>query len=488
VDGVFGALVAGALLHVVAVPHPSPGAVRPGTVAASSPPTPLLPSSVPLRFVPVGVNKSALRLAAPRAAGSLLRAADECGTGCGHGHDHSHDHAHAPHDEAAEEKTHAHTHAHGSQAGERAWSASGVVAGAAMLAAFSALASSEGAALPHVSATLDTLFVLLLDSAPALVAGFAVSGVVIALVEPARARWLAGRSPLGGALRGVVFGLPLPICSCGVVPLYRTLHRQGVPATAGMAFLVATPELGLDAVLLSIPLLGWELAAARVIGAFAVALLVGVVVGRGVPAPVCTPAGGASAAQTSLRLRLRRGLAFGLGELVDHSLPWIAAGLLLAALAEPLLAHGLVAGFPAWLQVPFAAAVGVPMYVCASGATPLAAIAMHKGLSSGAALAFLLAGPATNVTTFGMLTALHGRKVAFRFGLVLTGIAVLLGWGVDAAGLTPVDGFHFAEVRPDGRLAAWIAAATLLALGVRSLYRQGARGVLAQVLDPGHAH
>jgi len=159
-----------------------------------------------------------------------------------------------------------------------------------------------------------------------------------------------------------------------------------------------------------------------------------------------------------------------------------------AALAEPLLDHDLLVALPPLAQVPMAAAIGIPLYVCASGATPLAAMAVHKGVSVGAALAFLLSGPATNLTTFTMLTALHGRAFAVRFGVVLLGLAVLTGYAVDAAGLTmpalPHDGAHPEAVS----VVSWMALSALGAVGLASLFRQGPRGAIDQIVHPIHAH
>jgi hypothetical protein len=274
-----------------------------------------------------------------------------------------------------------------------------------------------------------------------------------------------------------------------VVPVYRSLVRRGVPLTAGLAFLVATPELGIDAILLSVPLLGVPLTVVRVVAAFGLALVVALLVGAMTPETTPKPSPAPAEALPPLAARLKEGLRYGLADLVDDTLPWIGVGLVVAALAEPLFGHDLLLSLPSAVQVPLAAVLGIPLYVCASGATPIAAMAVHKGLSAGAALTFLLAGPATNATTFGVLTALHGRGLAIRFGLVLTGVAILVGWGVDALGVAlPVmahpDDLHAHGPDPLG----WASAAMLLGLGLASLTRLGARGVVDQVLQPMHDH
>jgi len=390
-----------------------------------------------------------------------------------HGHEHGlheHLHHHAPHD-----------------ASQRRWSAGGALVGGALVLAFFALAAGDHS-LHHVDATGRALLSLTLTSAPALLLGFVLAGLASGLLASSQG-WLQGGGRGVQALKGVGFGLPLPICSCGVVPVYRSLVRGGVPLTAALAFLVATPELGIDAVLLSVPLLGVPLTIARVVAAFGVAVVVAWLVGFGLPETDAAEQPPSGAATPPLAERLKEGLRYGLVDLVDDTLPWIVTGLVIAALAEPLLGHEVLLGLPSALQVPLAAVLGIPLYVCASGATPLAAMAVHKGLSAGAALTFLLAGPATNATTFGVLTALHGKSLALRFGIVLTTVAVLAGWGVDALGITLPEMAHPDDLHAHGPdPVGWAAMVVLVGLGVASLGRLGARGVVDQVLQPVHDH
>lgn len=330
---------------------------------------------------------------------------------------------------------------------------------------------------------------LSLQSAPALLIGYMLAGLLGVFLTPARAQTLANGSPLGQATRGVLFGLPLPVCSCGVLPIYEGLVKRGVPAFAAMAFLIATPELGLDALLLSVPLLGTELTGARLVAAAAIAVGVAWVIGRMVPPP--SPSNQDEAAPTEptepLRARLIQGLRFGFIELVDHTAPWIVMGLIVAALAEPLLGHDLLTGLPKLAQVPLFALIGIPLYVCASGATPLAAIAIHKGISPGAALAFLIAGPATNTTTFAILARLHGRRVAAAFGAAVLASAVVCGWLIDVAALGLLHHLPV-EAHAEGSALEWVCLIAFAAICVASLLRQGPRGVIGQLTNPIHTH
>ncbi|RMH40922.1 MAG: hypothetical protein D6689_12340 [Deltaproteobacteria bacterium] len=366
-----------------------------------------------------------------------------------------------------------------------------IYAGAGALAALGMVAALSETHLPlHAAAEgLDvgaTFFALALESAPALLLAFAMAGVVQVLLPRWTLAWMGrGRAP-AQALRGMVFGLPLPICSCGVIPLYQTLVQQAVPATAAMAFLVATPELGLDAILISLPLLGPELTAARVAAAAFAAFAVGWWIGRLAPATAhgAPPAAAPAAGGESLAARVRRGLRFGFGEIVDHTGPWLLLGLAIASVVEPALRADWLAGLPAGADVALFAVLGMPSYVCASGATPLVAVLIHKGVSPGAALAFLLTGPATNVTTFGILSRLHGRRIALAFGTAMALLSIGLGLLVNAA--MPAAGaiaLHEAALESPSALEL-AALAALAAVFLASLLRQGPRGFLGQILSP----
>ena len=456
------ALVAGLLLHVVFVSHPA---------------------------------KDGEHTAHAHGAGS---------SGCGHDHSH-HQHSHHSHSDSPgdahagcghahheHEHDHPHGHAHGSNGSKdaafaRSLEAAGLLSGTAVLFATATFMAPE-ALDGHILAFLRTLGTLVLESAPALLFGYALAGVLPFLLTLTTTQSLARGGRVAQSLRGVVFGLPLPVCSCGVLPLYESLIRRGAPPVAAMAFFVATPELGLDAVLLSVPLLGPHLALARVVAAFLVAMLVALVVGGRSSTSGPPPSDEFSKGHElkTWSARIGAGLRFGFVEVFDHTMPWIALGLIVAALAEPMLSHEAVKSIPPVLQVPVAALVGVPIYVCASGATPVAALALHKGLSAGAAIAFLIAGPATNITTFGVLARLHGRRTALVFGASVTCLAILSGWVVDIVGVSAMPVLD-AHTETEGTWFAWLCVGCLVSLTIVSLFRQGPRGVLRQIVEPIHA-
>lgn len=333
-------------------------------------------------------------------------------------------------------------------------------------------------------AVFDALLDLTFESAPPLLLGYVLAGLLVAFLPTSGVGMGANRSALGQALTGMAVGLPMPVCSCGVLPLYETFVRRGAPVVAALSFLVATPELGVDAVLLSVPLLGLPLTVARVVTAALVAIVVALLVGRAVPAHTCSTENTTAPPPEPLAVRIRRGLAWGLGDLVDHTLPWVVLGLVVAALAGPVLTEGWLPTLPGPVQVIVCALIGIPVYVCATGATPLAAVMVASGVTPGAALALLISGPATNVTTFGVLSTLHGRKVAFQFGVAVVGLATFAGLVVDALDIGHPTAADVAAAAPAHTPLAMVPVVLLLGVLVLSLFRQGARGVVAQIVEP----
>ena len=386
------------------------------------------------------------------------------------------------------------------------------------------LALGTEAVDPSVHTWAHRLLDLSLESAPALLLGFALAGLGGVFLPRASLGWLGHGSSLSQSARGMLFGLPLPICSCGVVPMYRTLVHRGAPPTAAMAFLIATPELGIEALILSVPFLGWELTWTRLACAAGVAWIAGWYVGKPVgrqraPAlpriaapqhsgPRLAPlavapgadrltvariAGGgaprgcgtpAPVVPEGIGARLREGLRHGFVETVDDVAVWLILGLGVAAFFDPNTATAWAEVVPPALEVVAFALLGLPIYVCASGATPLAAAMLLAGVSPGAALAFLLAGPATNVTTFGILTQLHGRATALRFGATVFVLSVVAGLIVNALPIASTGALGSGDEHGHG----WLSWSALVVLGVAflgALVRKGPRAFLAGIFALG---
>ncbi|MBL0940057.1 MAG: permease [Gemmatimonadaceae bacterium] len=401
-----------------------------------------------------------------------------------HGHDGHHNHGH--HDHADHEHDHAHTHDHAiafSHARDAQARSNGLGALIGVFLLLALLFTRSGQSLESPFAPMqDALVALIVNSAPALLVAYFVAGLAHAFLPASSLSWMNRGSRLQQASAGTLVGLPLPICSCGVVPLYQQMVQQGVSSTAALAFLVATPMLGIDAVLLSIPLLGGEFTLLRVVatmgGAIVLAFIVGAVVPRvrrGLPLAVAAPEAQTVGARVVLAMRT------GFGQMIDDTAPWIVLGVALAALLQPTLAGSWLTQMPFGVDVLVFAIIGFPLYMCASAATPLVAVFVAAGVSPGAGLALLLTGPAANVATVGVLARLHGNRMAAIFILVMTCVAVSLGIALNLVwpGLQQLQPAIFSS--DPIRWWQWTAVAVLAALYVASLLRRGARGFLEEL-------
>ncbi len=272
---------------------------------------------------------------------------------------------------------------------------------------------------------LDAVWGVTTELAPWLLAGALAAGLLhVVLPEGFVHRQLSGR---WGVVKAVLLGVPLPLCSCGVIPAGIGLKRDGASDGASVAFLVATPQTGVDSVLVSAGFLGWPFALFKV----AAAVVTGVAAGWLTDA-VSEGHGVVEAAETShAHGPWWRQVLEQADDVLQSIWRWLVVGVLVSAtltvmvpagaLADTVLGAGVFAGFAVL-------AVSLPLYVCATASVPVAASLLHAGLPPSAALVFLMAGPASNVATMGAVHRAFGGRV---LGVYLATVAVgSLGLGM----------------------------------------------------------
>jgi uncharacterized membrane protein YraQ (UPF0718 family) len=335
-----------------------------------------------------------------------------------------------------------------------------------------------------------------LDTAPMLLLGLVIAAVLQTQGARIPGRWLQGGSRLGQALRGALLGLPLPVCACGVLPVAHSLRRHGAAAGLVVAFLLATPELGIDTFALTVRFLGWPFAAFRFLGAFVVAVVTSLLLARAASAHDhgASDTARTTPFETGHRHSFGAQVASNFDELLYHIGAWTMLGLLAAAYLQAAVQQGALEAIgQSGLDIAIVSLLAVPSYVCASSATPLAAVLISKGISPGAALAGLLLGPATNIATVAWLRKAFGlRATLWGMGGLLAS-TWLLAFGANRllanahASSMPITTAH------EHGLFSFASAALLLLLLGRAVWRNGLRSWLGSLgealeLEPDHHH
>jgi len=381
-----------------------------------------------------------------------------------------------------------HTHAPPPDRAGRAVSGIAFVLGIALVLALPDPTGILRRAQPRELSLVQSVGPLFIETAPAFLVGLLATGALHAFVRRRLPSSLRGGVAIGQAARGVAFGVPLPIATCGVIPVARKLFVLGIPTAAIVAFAIATPELALDNAFLSLRLLGVHLTLARLFATVLLAIVVAVVVARfssGADASVASFGPPPDEDVAGPKSSMREGFVDGL----DHLGAWYVVGILIAAVFEASIDPTLAARLPWPLDVAFSVVLAVPIYICAQGGTPLAAMMLHKGFSAAAALAFLLVGPATNLPILTVLRREIGMRAAVVFALVSIAVAVAVALVVDRF----VPRWSIPEIHPlvahQHHPIEWIAAAVLVALLISSLLRMGPRGwVAAMAIDTHEEH
>lgn len=288
---------------------------------------------------------------------------------------------------------------------------------------------------------------LIAEMAPYLLFGFAVAGLLHLLVRPAWVRHLLGRPGVGGVVRASLVGVPMPLCSCSVIPVAASLRKSGAGRGATTSFLSSTPQTGIDSILATYALLGGVFTTVRVGVAFVCGIVSGLLVDwfagerklsaaappETAPDEDCCQSGRSNPEESPATVA--GALRYGFLTLPADLASALILGLVLAGLITTLLPPDLFTGALSggWLAFLIATLISLPLYVCATGSIPMAYALMASGLSPGAALVFLIVGPATNTATVVTVWKLLGRRATLIYIAALVVVSWLAGWLFNAA-------------------------------------------------------
>jgi hypothetical protein len=269
---------------------------------------------------------------------------------------------------------------------------------------------------------------------PYLLFGFAVAGVLKVLIPTSFVqRHLAGKG-IWPIIKSSLFGVPLPLCSCGVIPVAMSLRKRGANPGATVAFLLSTPQTGVDSILVTLSLLGPVFMVARPVIALITGIIGGVAVdlfGKETPPP---PESRDDEDSIVDKNRLMIGFRHAFIELPRDIGTAMFVGLLIAAVIsvvvpDDFFADKIGTGIGAMLLMML---IGIPVYVCATASVPIAVALIAKGLTPGAALVFLMTGPATNAAAFVTIWKVLGRRTAIIYLLTVAVCALAAGLSLDA--------------------------------------------------------
>jgi HflK protein len=369
--------------------------------------------------------------------------------------------------------------------------------------------------IDFIAAVIAQTFWVLYEGGVFIVLGFAVAGLIHVALDPERIVRRLGERSVKSALFAALLGAPLPLCSCGVLPTATLLRRKGASREATLSFLITTPETGIDSIAATFAFLGPLLAIVRPIIAALTGLLAASLSLRRWPPHLPEPRGETFGTTASLKAgtetaehdvhdhavgndrvtnatprervltSIRSAAHYAFVDLFDElgfSLAFaiVLTGVLSALLPQDFFARFLPTSFLAMVAM---VVLSIPLYVCASASTPLAALFVAKGASAGAALVFLLVGPATNAATIATVGRLLGRSTLPLYVGSIVGVAIAAGLILDLS--VPGLGKTISIGPPAGpetfATLKLVSAVALVGLIIWSLTRTGVRPGFAEL-------
>lgn len=312
--------------------------------------------------------------------------------------------------------------------------------------------------LTFLNSFLHNTWDLVAEMAPYLLFGFAVAGVLHIMIRKDFVQHWLGKPGLGGVIKASVLGVPMPLCSCSVIPVAASLHKSGATRGATASFLSSTPQTGVDSIMATYALLGGLFTAVRVLVAFVCGIVTGYLIELlckepkkdKEAAPAFQPMTGATftmsqpAATSSVQIETKsccaseatpkknpmEAVRYGFVTLPADLARALIIGLLLAGLITTLMPEDMLSGSLSSGPLAFllATAISLPLYVCSTASIPMAYALMAAGLSPGAALVFLITGPATNTATIVTVWQMLGRAATAIYLVTLLVFSWLSGW------------------------------------------------------------
>lgn len=282
---------------------------------------------------------------------------------------------------------------------------------------------------------------LTIEMAPYLLLGFLIAGLLNGVFSKDWLQRKLGKPGFASSIKASLFGIPLPLCSCGVIPTGVSFHQNGASKGATTSFLISTPQTGVDSILITYALMGWAYAIARPIIAFVTGVFGGFIADNYVVTQQQTQTSNCndgtcetcSPNDPSQHHWFNRIFKYAFVTFLQDISRYLVLGLALAALITVAVPDSLFTEYvdKDWLNMLIVLVASIPLYVCATASVPIVAALLLKGISPGAAIVFLMAGPATNIATFTVLWNTIGKKTTLVYLFSIIGGALFFGFLID---------------------------------------------------------
>ncbi len=302
--------------------------------------------------------------------------------------------------------------------------------------------------MDYIKSFGNELLFILMEMAPYLMLGFIFAGLLHLLFPKKRVRKYMGQNNFRSIFNAALLGVPLPLCSCGVIPTGISFYKHGASKASTVSFLISTPQTGVDSIFVTYSMLGLPLAIIRPIVAFVTGLFGGLITKRIDPekeASVELTDENGDDLPGGFFPKVKEMFRYSFIDFLQDISNWLVIGLLIAALISVIVPDDFFADkIPNdFLGMLIILVISIPVYICATASVPVAAVLMLKGLSPGAALVLLMAGPATNAATITMIGKVLGKKSLIGYlGSIITG-ALLSGLLIDY--FFPAEWFRVSE-------------------------------------------
>ncbi len=283
----------------------------------------------------------------------------------------------------------------------------------------------------YIITFLNDFVKILSEMSPYLLLGFFFAGLLYAFIPQNKIERYFNGKPFKSSVLASIFGIPLPLCSCGVIPTGTAFYKNGASKGGTVSFLISTPQTGVDSILATFSLMGLPFAIIRPLAALVTGITGGLITSVATKNETDTRT---FQEQTEERKSFSQKVGdvfrYGFVDFIQDISKWLVIGLVLAAIISALIPNEFfeLLNMPPIVQMLLILVVSIPLYICATGSIPLAAILILKGISPGAAFVLLMAGPATNAATITMIGKVLGRKSLFTY--LATIIVGALGFGL----------------------------------------------------------